>query len=1137
MTELRFLRAVGGFSCVKALSVSLDNIQLDIVVTLQGSQNIRNAVQALDRVSRATNGVRDSSNRLQPVTLNEAKTWDGLTQALSRVETRYDAVFRAGAHMSMMGRGLIDSADQIARATLGIVGAYEGYDTMLRRGAVALNVNEEWQERLDEAIQKTAVTIGGLSPEEIAEGYYIWGAAAGMVVDTQEELSTISEIVEDTMIATAMAGGTLEGNLNGVFGVISQFNLPMSSASDVVKTLGLMTERTAAQFPDLISSMSYIGPLAESLGITFEDVTSILGVLADAGQKGSRAGRGLSMVIEGMSAPSGPAGDALDGLIQRTHGLSAAWGDVIFPEGEFIGMRDMLIEMAKAADGMTDAERGRFYATAFTNNATRALIPLIEDQIDLNREAAASGREYTSVLDEQKYATDGAAEFFETMRDKFLGSITSIRTRLENSFFPIIQAIATNIMEMALPVIDVVGEMALKFADWLKANPELVQMAVRIAGITAVAMAGAGILFSLGGAIMYLIGNLGVFFQGIGRILGPFGLLIGLFVGFGVAIWNNVGGIKDAIKNFADAAAELFTAIVGDGEGFRAAWEGVWNGIRDAVDWVVTQVAEVLNTMADAMRELAKNKEFTAFMQEAITIFLQFRGTIMTLFMAGAALWAAGRALSFFIGMLKILTGYTMIAGTIRSIAMAFSILKMAFAGTTLLGGLSAFIQIMTAGQIALSPMILLIGGIALAVGLLIAAFAFNWFGIRDIVEGVVDWFVNTAFPAIGEFFSNLVTTVGDAIAAVIDWFAQLPGRIGEFLTMVWEAITGWIGSVVDAIGGFITTVAEAIGTFLADIAENWDYYLGYVLGLLIGFFVKGLITVVEFGVNFITAVVDFLVKLPGRFADWLGQTWTDVSTWFTNFIASVGTWMSDMIEKITEWISKAPGRFMTWLGQVWTDVQEWFGQFITDTADWASDTVDGIVDFFKRLPGRVVNGIRILVGKMKTFLEELPGKIWDAVVGIGTAIIDGVWKGIQDAWQGFWDSVHDFFSGIIDGVKDALGIDSPSKVFAEIGEYMIQGMAVGIKSDQSAKRALSGYANSLIGIAEGTTLGFSAGLDGFAEAGGISVTSDATKSVRIELDLTSSDGSYDDATLEQLKAALTGSDLVRALEHMAEAG
>jgi len=1116
--------------------VALDNIQLDIVVTLQGSQNIRNVTQALQGMARGQNAVRQNAQAMVPINLSQIRTWDKMTLALGEVERKYDAVFRAGAHMSMMGQGLISSAERIAQTTMGIVNAYEGYDTMLRRGAVALNTNEEWQGKLDEAIQRTAQTVGLLKPEEVAEGYYIWGAAAGMVVDTQEELNTISQIVEETMIATAMAGGTLEGNLNGVFGVISQFNLPMEKASDVVQTLGLMTERTAAQFPDLINSLSYIGPLAESLGITFEDVTSILGLLADAGQKGSRAGRGLAMVIEGMSAPSGPAGKALDGLIQRTHGLSAAWTDVIFPEGEFVGMRDMLIEMARAAEDMTDAERGRFYATAFTNNATRALIPLIEDQIDLNREAAASGKELTSVLDQQKYATDGAGEFFETMREKALGSITAIKGRLEASFFPVLQQIATQIMVMAVPVMEWLGEIAIRFGEWLKANPELVEMAIRIAGITAAAMAAAGILFSLGGAIMYLIGNLGVFFQGIGRILGPFGILIGLFVALGVAVWNNVGGIRDAIDNFLDAVGDLVSAVVGDGTAFRQMWEDIWGVAREIAENVVTAIADFLNDLAGGLRELAKNEAAVGIIRQVVQWFMQFRGVLSALLASAAAMWAFGRAMAFFVSIVKVLSGYTAVKGIILGVIGAIKSAQTAIA--TIRGLSLAFTAFGLAVNVAFGPVLLVIGAIIAIAALLFLAWQTNFLGIRDIVLGVVEWFTGTALPAITGFFTSLIDNVVTTVENIIEWFGLLPGRIGEFFGMVWEAITTWIGEIVAAIGGFIETVTTAIGDFLEHLSENWSYYLGYIIGFIIGWIANIIAAVIQFGIDFISNVVDFLVKFPERFARFLGEAWTNITTWFSNLITNVGTWMGNMIASITDWISKAPGRFMEWLGQVWTDVSNWFSGFVTDAGDWTGDVVENIVNFFKELPGKAVDAIGGIVDEMREWFGRLPTRLMSILKSVGGAIVDGIWKGIQAAWDSFWQSVHGFFSGIVDGVKNALGIQSPSKVFAEIGEYMIQGLSVGIDNDDSARKSLEAYTRSLMGVADGTNLGFTSSLDGLAaEAAGLSVTADGQRTIRIEMDLTSSDGSYDDATLEQLKAALTGSDLVRALERMAEVG
>lgn len=1119
--------------------MSLDNIQLDIIVTLQGSQAIRNAVSQLNDVSRAANSVRERSQAVRSVNLSQIKSWDDLREGLAAVEQKYDAVYRAGMHLTMMGQGLVSISEKIIRTGMGIVNTYEGYDLMLRRGAVALNTNEKWQRKLDSAIQKTAQTIGLQNPEEVAEGYYIWGAAAGMVVDSQKELDQITEVVQKTMIATAMAGGTLEGNLNGVYGVLSQFNMPMERAGEVTEILALMTERTAAQFPDLINSLSYIGPLADQLGVKFEDVTSILGLLADAGQKGSRAGRGLAMIIEGLSAPSGPAGEALDGLIQRTHGLSAAWEDVVFPKGEFIGMRDMLIEMALAAEDMTDAERGRFFATAFTNNATRALIPLVKDQIELNKKAAASGKKITSVLDQQKYATDGAAHFFEIMKEKALDSITAIKGRLEAKLFPTLQIMAKTIMKMALPTIEWLGDMALKFARFLKQNPQLVKFAVRVAAFGAAITAAAGVVFLLAGAVVTLIANMGNFFMGIGRVLGPFALLIGLFVAFGVAVWNNVRGIKDAIKNFVDAVADFWSALAGDGEEFKDIWTGMWDAVREAAETAVGIIADVLNTLADGLRAISENETAMGFIRGAVGVFIRFKTVLTTGAAAWAAIWAIGRAIRFLVAALKILSGYSMLAGMIRALAGAFVLFRAAVAAGGIVAGIQALAAMMggplllsiVSVTIALGPILLIIAGVAAAIALLALAWENNWFGIRDIVANVVNFFTQTLFPLIGEwvagviqFFADLGSNVIGFIGQVIEFVGQLPGKIAE-----------WFTSIAETMLGFISSIPGKIVEGIQWLVDNIGYLFGLLVGNIIGFFLFLVVKAVKFGVDFVGGIIDWIAKLPGRVANWFGTLWNNLSAWFGTAVPTVGGWAGDIVTGIVDWVIKLPGRVMEWFGTLWDNLSTWFIELVPKVSAWMQNVIEKILDWFAKLPGRAITAVGDLVGMLKDFFVKLPGRIWDALLGLGGAIVEGLWKGISDLAGWFGRQVEGFVKGIIDGVAGWLGIASPSKVFADFGQYMVQGLAVGIDKDHSAVTALRRYTDDLMGVAARTNLGISAGLEG-AEAG-ISVNTDGTKRLLIELDLKSSDGSISDSNLEQLKAVLTGSDLVRALERMAEAG
>ena len=80
------------------------------------------------------------------------------------------------------------------------------------------------------------------------------------------------------------------------------------------------------------------------------------------------------------------------------------------------------------------------------------------------------------------------------------------------------------------------------------------------------------------------------------------------------------------------------------------------------------------------------------------------------------------------------------------------------------------------------------------------------------------------------------------------------------------------------------------------------------------------------------------------------------------------------------------------------------------------------------------------IISKVKTAISD---KIVD-FVSIGSDIVSGVWHGIQNAISWFTSSVTSFFSGIVSDVKSALGIASPSKVFAEIGGFMAEGLGVG---------------------------------------------------------------------------------------------
>ena len=85
----------------------------------------------------------------------------------------------------------------------------------------------------------------------------------------------------------------------------------------------------------------------------------------------------------------------------------------------------------------------------------------------------------------------------------------------------------------------------------------------------------------------------------------------------------------------------------------------------------------------------------------------------------------------------------------------------------------------------------------------------------------------------------------------------------------------------------------------------------------------------------------------------------------------------------------------------------------------------------------------------ISAFLDSLPD-----IIEVGKDIVRGVWEGIKamGAWLG--EKVSSFFSGIVDGVKGILGIHSPSRVFAGIGQNMALGLGQGFEKQMQSVTA-----------------------------------------------------------------------------------
>lgn len=191
----------------------------------------------------------------------------------------------------------------------------------------------------------------------------------------------------------------------------------------------------------------------------------------------------------------------------------------------------------------------------------------------------------------------------------------------------------------------------------------------------------------------------------------------------------------------------------------------------------------------------------------------------------------------------------------------------------------------------------------------------------------------------------------------------------------------------------------------------------------------------------------------------------------YDNFITGLGDENADMAELITNLLGSTVTvaenllpvveKILENIGVV---VQEKGPEMIEKFVGYAIEKLPQVIELgmkmvvaiasgiAKNLPQIVRSVLDMMATIVKTFVSSLPD-----IVDVGKQIVKGLWEGIKAMGSWIKEKVGGFFSGIVNGVKSTLGIHSPSRVFAGIGENMALGLGEGWDSEYgSIKRNIT---------------------------------------------------------------------------------
>lgn len=243
-------------------------------------------------------------------------------------------------------------------------------------------------------------------------------------------------------------------------------------------------------------------------------------------------------------------------------------------------------------------------------------------------------------------------------------------------------------------------------------------------------------------------------------------------------------------------------------------------------------------------------------------------------------------------------------------------------------------------------------------------------------------------------------------------------GAVGGALTRLGAGLRA---AMLAARGLALALVANPIGLAVMGIAaaalliyQYWAPLKGFFVGLWQG----------------LTAG---LAPLGAQLRETFGPLAERVRGWLAPLgaiLAPVGRWFAEAFGAVA--------RLFPPIGQAVAGLVAWFRNLLTPVQD-----VGGAAEAMGQRFGTAIAGVIAKGAELVAAFARLPAEL----LRIGGDMIQGLINGIKAKWEALKASVSGIASGIAGTIKSALGIQSPSRVFAEIGGHLMSGLELGLQS------------------------------------------------------------------------------------------
>ena len=582
---------------------TLRQIEKELGSTSKEYQEQKEKVDKLaTEVAQATAKEREEKKALKDLgkALNEAeKAADGTEEEFDQLNSELDqsdnSTRRAGDGFTVLKgiianlatdvlRKAIDGVKEFVKSTLTLGIDFE--KQMSKVGAISGATGEELN-----SLNKKAKELGKntvFSATEAAQGME-YMAMAGW--STEQMLSGLAGVLN----LAAASGEDLANVSDIVTDALTAFGLQAKDSGRFADVLAAASSNANTNVGMLGASFQNVAPVAGALKYSIEDVSLALGLMANAGIKGEKAGTSLRALLSRMASPT-------KAVYNEMKSLGVSLTDA---KGEMLPFGKVLDNLRTAFGKLSEAEKAESASVLAGKEAMAGLLAVVN----------ASPKDYKKLTDAINNSGGAAKSMSEEMQNNVSGSLTALKNKFDDIKLNLFDKLAPDIKKAMEDlskglesvnwdgVTSKIRDIALAIKDgfqWLLDNWSLI-----VSGITAIGVAMLGLqvtqtitamveawkaykLAQEGATIAQWAYNAAIGANPIGAIIS---LIAALVAGI-IVLWNTNEDFRNAVTNIWNGVLEAIKPVI--------------DALGEAFKWICDEIFPLFKPAIDAICKLFK---------------------------------------------------------------------------------------------------------------------------------------------------------------------------------------------------------------------------------------------------------------------------------------------------------------------------------------------------------------------------------------------------------------------------------------------------------------------------------------------------------------------------------------------------